>query len=136
MESKRKIIEKKVDANGKTIEGMNTSQMNTQTKSSGGFNSAAVKDAAGQPAPAAIEEEETENIKPYVVPKYTSLEWLATECGWIKKKFDPNRIADVFKKIDELRDDYDRIDKLTLVINKRQALLGVTKSDFKELKEI
>jgi len=77
-----------------------------------------------------------EEEAPYVIPKYISLEWLANECEWETKKLDPEQVVLVFQRIDQLRNQYEAMDKMTLVINKRQALLGVPKSDFHDLKEI
>ena len=72
----------------------------------------------------------------FLIPRYISLEWLANECEWIARKLDPSLVVKVFERIDQLRTQYEKMDKMTLVINKRQALLGVAKSDFKDLKEI
>lgn len=36
----------------------------------------------------------------------------------------------------EIKTKFDEIDKMTIVINKRQTLLGIPKTDFKTLKEV
>jgi len=63
-------------------------------------------------------------------------EWLAQETGWTKKRFNSQVIAETWEKVQQMYEDFGEIDKLTIVINKREVLLGINKTSFALLKEI
>jgi hypothetical protein len=51
-------------------------------------------------------------------------------------RFDPKVVDEVYIKIDQLKANYDDVDKETAQINKRETLLGVTKTQFSELRAV
>ena len=63
-------------------------------------------------------------------------EWLAQETGWTKKRFNSRVIGETWEKVQQMYEDFGEIDKLTIVINKREVLLGINKTSFALLKEI
>jgi hypothetical protein len=65
-----------------------------------------------------------------------TFQWLSQEAGWMKQKFDSPTIIDVSQQIVELKGKFDEIDKTTIMINKRQSLLGIPRTEFKALKEV
>ena len=42
----------------------------------------------------------------------------------------------MFNRLDSLKTQFDELDKLTVIINKRQLLLGIAKTEFREQKKI
>jgi hypothetical protein len=50
----------------------------------------------------------------------TCFEWLSSETNWNKKRFDSTEIEKVWDKTQQMNTEFDEIDKLTLVINKRE----------------
>ena len=75
-------------------------------------------------------------IVQYEIPVNISFEWLAQESGWKKKRFDSRLIDRIFNQTEELKTTFDEVSMLTIQINKREALLGVPKTSFTELKKI
>ena len=75
-------------------------------------------------------------IMQYEIPLNISFEWLAQESGWTKKRFDSRLIDKTFLQTEELKTTFDDVTMLTIQINKREALLGVPKTSFSELKKI
>ena len=69
-------------------------------------------------------------------PAFLCFEWLAQEATWEKWRFDCPLAASNFKKIDTIKIEFDEIDRLTIVINKRESLLGIPKTKFGELKVV
>ena len=67
---------------------------------------------------------------------FITFDWLAEEAGWYKKKFDAQLIDRTFNQTEELKNTFDEVSMLTIQINKREALLGVPKTSFNELKKI
>ena len=51
-------------------------------------------------------------------------------------KFDIDHIEEVFHKIEFLKSSYDEVEKATHIINKRETLLGVPKTEFTEMRII
>ena len=64
------------------------------------------------------------------------MEWLAQETGWTKKRFNSRIIAETWEVVQRMFDEFGEIDKLCIVINKREVLLGINKTSFAMLKEI
>ena len=62
--------------------------------------------------------------------------FIAKEILWDDYRFEPEVIEEVFELVDSLKLDYDGIEKLTAQINKRETLLGVEQTEFKELRVI
>lgn len=79
---------------------------------------------------------ETKAIVQYEIPMFITFDWLAEEAGWTKKKFDAQLIDRTFNQTEELKNTFDEVSMLTIQINKREALLGVPKTSFSELKKI
>ena len=52
------------------------------------------------------------------------------------QRFDPNFIDSVFAEIEDLKYRFDEVETATSLINKRENLLGVEKTQFTELKTI
>lgn len=75
-------------------------------------------------------------IVPAEIPQLMTFQWLSQEAGWLKQKFDSPTIIDVSMQIVDLKSKFDEIDKTTVVINKRQSLLGIPRTEFKALKEV
>lgn len=67
---------------------------------------------------------------------FIAFDWLAQESGWTKKKFDSQLIDITFTQTEELKKTFDEVTARTHQINKREALLGVQKTSFSELKKI
>lgn len=67
---------------------------------------------------------------------FISFDWMAQQAGWTKKKFDSRLISRTFNQTEELKKTFDEVSMLTIQINKREALLGVPKTSFTELKKI
>ena len=72
----------------------------------------------------------------FEIPQFASFEWLAQECGWTKKRFDPNEIESAFAATEKLKVRFDEVNSLKDKINEREALLGEPKTSFAELKKI
>ena len=51
-------------------------------------------------------------------------------------KFDQGFIEETHNKIDALKQEFDAVERATTLINKREALLGVERTKFSELKNI
>ena len=81
-------------------------------------------------------EKEKAPVPQYEIPMFICFEWLAQESGWTKKKFDVDLIDKTFQQTEELKTTFDNVSMLTIQINKREALLGVPKTSFVELKKI
>ena len=62
--------------------------------------------------------------------------WIGKEIGITKERFDPVFIEDVYNRIEQLKHKYDQVERDTNLINKRESLLGVPKTEFIELKVI
>jgi len=67
---------------------------------------------------------------------FASFEWMAQETGWHKKRFDSGLVDQTYDRTEKMKVEFDEVEKLTTVINKREALLGITKTHFSELKQI
>ena len=52
------------------------------------------------------------------------------------KSFDKNKITDVFMSIENLKKDFDDVEKDCGLINKREALLNVKKTEFGALAKV
>lgn len=65
-----------------------------------------------------------------------SFEWLAQEINVSKHRFDPDLIETTFARTEKMKGEYERVQRLCILINKRQQLLGVEKTEFGELKRI
>lgn len=61
---------------------------------------------------------------------FICFDWLAHSSGWSKKKFDSRLIENTFNMTEKLKTTYDEVNLLTIMINKREALLGVPKTNF------
>jgi hypothetical protein len=64
------------------------------------------------------------------------MEWLAQETGWTKKRFNSQTISITWETVQRMFEEFGEIDKLCIVINKRETLLGINKTSFAMLKEI
>ena len=64
------------------------------------------------------------------IPELTVFHWLCQETQWSKYKFDCKLIEATFAKIDELKGQADALLDQTLLINRRQGLLGIAVTDF------
>jgi len=62
--------------------------------------------------------------------------WLAAEIAMEHMKFDPGLIEQVYLQIDHLKQSYDEVERATELINKREALLAVPKTQFAELRAV
>jgi hypothetical protein len=59
---------------------------------------------------------------------------MAKEIEWEDFRFEPDIIEEVSEVIDGVKEDYEDVERMTIQINKREMLLGIDKSDFKELR--
>ena len=71
-----------------------------------------------------------------LIPENATFEWLAQEIGVHKHRFDSYLIDQTFQRTEKMKGEYERVQRLTILINKRQQLLGVEKTQFSELKKI
>lgn len=62
--------------------------------------------------------------------------WLARLINMEHMKFDPQLVEKVFLKVDTLKQTYDEVERATALINKRETLLGVAKTQFVELRQV
>jgi len=62
--------------------------------------------------------------------------WIAKEITMDHMKFDIDHIEEVYHKIEHLKSSFDEVERRTALINKRETLLGVTKTQFAELRVI
>ena len=60
--------------------------------------------------------------------------FLAKEIEWEDFRFEPEVIEEVYEITESLKDDYDDVEKMTVQINKREMLLAVDKTEFRELR--
>ncbi|CDW77756.1 dynein heavy chain axonemal [Stylonychia lemnae] len=65
-----------------------------------------------------------------------TFKFIAKEIKWDDYRFEPEVIDEVFDMTDQLKNEYDSIERLTAQINKRETLLGVAQTEFKELRII
>jgi hypothetical protein len=65
-----------------------------------------------------------------------AFQFIAKEIQWDQSRFDPYAIDQIYEDIEQLKVEFDDIEKLTAMINKREILLGVTQTEFKELRVI
>jgi hypothetical protein len=75
-------------------------------------------------------------VAPYEIPMFICFDWMADSAGWTKKHFDSRLIDRTFNQTEQLKITFDEVSMLTIQINKREALLGVPKTSFSELKKI
>lgn len=62
--------------------------------------------------------------------------FLSKEIEWNDYRFEPEVIEDVHELILDLKEQYDEVEKMTIQINKRELLLTVEKTEFKELRQV
>ena len=62
--------------------------------------------------------------------------WLAKEIVMDHMKFDVDQIEKQYAKIEHLKQNYDDVERATALINKRETLLGVPKTQFSQLRRI
>jgi hypothetical protein len=62
--------------------------------------------------------------------------WIAKEITMDHKKFVPDHIDEVYRKIEQLKSEFDEVERATALINKRETLLSVPKTHFSELRVI
>ena len=62
--------------------------------------------------------------------------WLAKEIVMDHMKFDTEKIEEVYHKIEGLKSNFDEVERSVGLINKRETLLGVVKTQFTELRVI
>jgi len=62
--------------------------------------------------------------------------WLAEKIKMFGKSFKSEIILEVFHRIEHLKQEFDEVEKATALINKRETLLGVAKTQFAELRVI
>lgn len=62
--------------------------------------------------------------------------WLGRLIGREHQVFSPAVIEEVFAKVDALKQAYDEVEQATALINKRETLLGVPKTQFTELRQV
>ena len=60
--------------------------------------------------------------------------FLAKEIEWEDFRFEPEVIEEVYEITESLKDDYEDVEKMTVQINKREMLLAVDKTEFRELR--
>jgi hypothetical protein len=60
--------------------------------------------------------------------------FLAKEIEWEDFRFEPEVIEEVYEITESLKDEYDDVEKMTIQINKREMLLAVDKTEFRELR--
>ncbi len=68
---------------------------------------------------AAMHPDKIQGPVPVEVPRETTFQWLAIETNWHKHRFDSKTVILVFEKISELKQKFDDLDRLTILINKR-----------------
>jgi len=61
---------------------------------------------------------------------------LGEEVGPRDWRFDPAAVEGVYLKIDDLKQEFDKVEARTSRINKRESLLGGAPTEFRELYEI
>lgn len=66
----------------------------------------------------------------------STFEWLAQEIKTSKHRFDPDLVDSTFIRAEKMKGEYERVQRLCILINKRQQLLGLEKTEFSELKRI
>lgn len=62
--------------------------------------------------------------------------WLAEKIKMSHKAFNIQLIEETFHRIEHLKQEFDEVEKATALINKRETLLGVSKTQFSELRVI
>jgi hypothetical protein len=62
--------------------------------------------------------------------------WLAREIGMPHRSFDARLMDKVYRKTQQLKFEFDEVERATSLINKREALLGVAHTEFSDLKTI
>lgn len=62
--------------------------------------------------------------------------FLAKEIEWDDYRFEPEVVEEVYDFTEELKDMYDEVEKMTVQINKRELLLTVDKTEFRELRVV
>lgn len=95
-------------------------------------------DASG-PAPVDPAEEEAKRLEQQRQLESAdgkTFAWLAKEIAMDHMKFDPAAIEQVYLKIDHLKQCYDDVERATALINRRETLLGVTKTQFQDLRAL
>jgi hypothetical protein len=73
---------------------------------------------------------------PVQIPPEISFEWLANETNWYQRKFDTQTVEKIHLKLASLNEKFLALDQLTIQINKRQKILGIEETQFKEQKRI
>jgi antitoxin component of RelBE/YafQ-DinJ toxin-antitoxin module len=61
---------------------------------------------------------------------------LAQETNWLEYRFDCKTIEETYQNLDELKLNMEDLVNQTLLINKRQALLGMEQTEFRENRQI
>ena len=59
---------------------------------------------------------------------------IAKQIKWEGSRFEPSFIETVFETVETLKKDFDGVEKLTLMINKREVLLNVVQTEFREMR--
>jgi hypothetical protein len=62
--------------------------------------------------------------------------WLAREIGMPTRSFDAVQNYKIFTKTQNLKQEFDEVERATSLINKREKLLGVEQTEFSDLKII
>lgn len=62
--------------------------------------------------------------------------WLAREIGMPQRSFDARLMDQVYRKTQQLKLEFDEVERATSLINKREKLLGVAHTEFSDLKAI
>jgi hypothetical protein len=62
--------------------------------------------------------------------------WLAREIGMGQRRFNARFIDEIFRKTQNLKQEFDDVERATSLINKREKLLGVDQTVFADLKTI
>ena len=73
----------------------------------------------------------------YMVKRETALAaflFMAKEIEWDDFRFEPDVIEEVSDLIEGVKEDYEDVERMTIQINKREMLLAIDKTDFKELR--
>lgn len=60
--------------------------------------------------------------------------FMAKEIEWDDFRFEPDVIEEVSDVIEGIKEDYEDVERMTIQINKREMLLAIDKTDFKELR--
>lgn len=76
----------------------------------------------------------TKTDERYRDPRGVTFKWLAEQIQMEYMRFDPDHIQEVFYEIENLKAAFDETERATVLINKREVLLGVTKTHFGELR--